>query len=255
MNFIIIALSIIIILLLFIIYRSIMASSPALVTNIYLKSTQPDIALSKLKIKDYGTYNIEFWIFVNSLPSTDQHGAYTGKDCNSIMDGEGKYNETGVIFYGSSFSLNLYTNGTFTFYNGRNFKATPGNGSRNNGDDYQKHPSVITTNFPVQKWSYVIVSVQNNSLVELFINGKLVQSSIYNGPDTLNQIQRPSSTESLIFGKKLDAYITKLRINPVAMNTTTAWNNYLNGNGSVSKMNVNFNLTQDGKVSNIIKLL
>ena len=264
MNFIIIILSIIIVFLLFMIFRSLMASSPALVTNISLKSGNPDIALSKLKIKDYGTYNIEFWIFVNKLPElfTCNYGetacrewfpndfpywpAYNASDCNSFNNSVGlAANATGFIFTTSSqnLSLDLYNNGTLTFYNGR-YK------------NYQKYPSVMTRNFPVQKWIYVVVSVQNNSLVELYINGKLVQSSNYNSSsESINNIVKPLSTESLQFGKQLDAYITKLRINPVAMTTTTAWNNYLNGNGSVSKMNLSFNLTQDGKSSNKIQVL
>jgi hypothetical protein len=133
----------------------------------------------------------------------------------------------------------------FTFYNGRSKTASPA----------KKHPSVMTNNFPIQKWTYVIVSVQNNTLVDLYINGKLVQSSNYNGPDDIDKIQKTKSDKSLKFGKKLDAYISKLHINPVAMTTTKAWDNYLKGNGSVSKMNISFNLTQDGKNSNNINIL
>ena len=104
MNFILIVLSIIIIFLLFLIYRSLMASSPALVTNISLKSGNTDIALSKLKIKDYSTYNIEFWIFVNTNTS----------DISFVDNIQGKYTQTnnskGCIFQTSDnkISLDLY---------------------------------------------------------------------------------------------------------------------------------------------------
>lgn len=275
MNFIIIALSIIIIFLLFLIYRFAMSGKTPLVTNISLKSGHPDVALSKLKIKDYGTYNIEFWIYVNELPTTlsFSNNNYYGKF--NILN-----NSNGCILQTSdaNLSLDLYSNNVFTFYNGRNkpavapvstkaavqasavgvtpvvqaspavaaVPAVPG----------EAYPSALTKNFPVQKWTYVVVSVQNNSLVDLFINGKLVQSSNYNGTDTIDKIQKPSSDKSLQFGKNLNALITKLYINPVAMNTTTAWNNYLAGNGSsVSKTNISFNLTQDGKISNKINIL
>ena len=242
MNFILIVLSIIIIFLLFLIYRSLMASSPALVTNISLKSGNTDIALSKLKIKDYSTYNIEFWIFVNTNTS----------DISFVDNIQGKYTQTnnskGCIFQTSDnkISLDLYRHNVFTFYNGRTGTVS---------SIATSYPSVMTRNFPIQKWTYIVVSVQNNSLVELYINGKLVQSSIYNGIDAIDKIQKTTSTSSLQFGKILDAYITKLRINPIAMTTTTAWNNYLKGNGSVSKMNLSFNLTQDGKISNKIDIL
>ena len=249
MNFIIIILSIIIVFLLFLIYRSLMSSSPALVTNISLKSGNPDIALSKLKIKDYSTYNIAFWIFVNSNTSDISFSSMNNNNYNNKF---GKtHNSKGCILQtnNTNLSLDLYSDNVLTFYNGRYVAAvSPAPASAK--------PSVFTNGFPIQKWTYVVVSVQNNSLVDLYINGKLVQSANYNSlSESINKIIKPLSTESLQFGKQLDAYITKLHINPVAMTTTTAWNNYLKGNGSVSKMNISFNLTQDGKLSNNIKVL
>jgi hypothetical protein len=254
------------------VYRYLIVFSHALVTNLYLKSGHPNIPLNKLKIKDYGTYNIEFWIYVNKLPElfTCNYGetecrrwfpndfpywpAYNASDCNSFNNSVGlEANATGFIFNTTTknlenISFDLYNNGTLTFYNGR-YVIYPEN------DGYHKFPSVMKRNFPVQKWTYVIVSITNNSLVELYINGKLVQSSIYNGPDAINKIVKPLSTESLQFGKQLDAYITELYINPNAIDSTTAWNNYLSGNVSISKLNANLMLTQDGKNSNKIQLL
>ena len=250
MNFIIIVLSIIIIFLLFMIYRFLMTEN-ALVTNISLKSGHPDVALSKLKIKDYGTYNIAFWIYVNELPSDISYSSLTNI---SYANKYGNANHpSGCILQTSSantnLSLDLYSDNVLTFYNGRNTPAV-------SAVPKKAYPSVLTNGFPVQKWTYIIISVRNNTLVDLFMNGKLVQSSNYDGSTDQNKIIKPVSTESLQFGKKLDASITKLYIKPVAMDTGTAWNNYLAGNGSsVSKMNVSFNLTQDGKISNKVEIL
>ena len=241
MNFVIIALSIVIIFLLFLVYRYIMGSSSALVTNISLKSGPPDIALSKLKIKNYGTYNIDFWIYVHELPANDKFSSFTSKNINGKF---GTGNPKGCILQttGNNLSLDLYSDNTLTFYNGRK-NAT------------SAQPSVLADQFPVQKWTYVIVSVQNNTLVDLYINGKLLQSANYNGDESINKIIQPESTQSLQFGKQLNALITKLHINSVAMNTVTAWNNYLKGNGSKANMNISFNLTQNGKNSGKFKIL
>jgi hypothetical protein len=184
------------------------------------------------------------------------------------MDGEGQYNQTGVIFYKSqSFSLNLYSNGTFTFFNGRYFLATTSSPTNDNdpikkrsrnsgGDDIQKHPSVMTTNFPVQKWTHVIISIQNNSLVDLFINGKLIQSARYiNDGSTLNSLSKLLPSETLLFGKQLDATIKKMYITPKATDTNTAWNNYLKGPGIKTNFNLGVSLTQNGKNSNTINVL
>ena len=234
MNFVIIALSIVIIFLLFLVYRFVMGSSRALVTNISLKSGPPDIALSKLKIKNYGTYNIDFWIYVHELPENDKFSSFSSKNIYGKFGNAN--NAKGCIFQTSSnnLSLDLYSDNTFTFYNGRNtaaVAAVPEN----------SQPSVL--------------SVQNNTLVDLYINGKLVQSASYNELNTINTIKKPESSESLQFGKQLNALITKMHINPVAMNTTTAWNNYLKGNGSKTNMNISFDLTQNGKNSSKFKIL
>ena len=248
MNFVIIALSIVIIFLLFLVYRFVMGSSSALVTNISLKSGPPDIALSKLKIKNYGTYNIDFWIYVHELPENDKFSSFSSKNIYGKFGNAN--NAKGCIFQTSSnnLSLDLYSDNTFTFYNGRNTAAVAAVVANS-------QPSVLTEQFPVQKWTYVIVSVQNNTLVDLYINGKLVQSASYNELNTINTIKKPESSESLQFGKQLNALITKMHINPVAMNTTTAWNNYLEGNGSKTNMNISFDLTQNGKNSSKFKIL
>ena len=255
MNFIIISLSIIIIFLLFMIYRFLM-SEKALVKNISLKSGHLDIALSKLKIKDYGNYNIAFWIYVNELPA---NLAYSTMTDVSYADNYGNdKHPSGCILQTSSnkLSLDLYSDNVLTFYNGRKIPAV--SASVNpvvTAAPAKAYPSVLTNGFTIHKWTYIIVSVRNNTLVDLFMNGKLIQSSNYDGTTAPNKIEKPESTESLQFGKRLNALISKLYINPVAMDTNTAWNNYLAGNGSVSKMNVSFNLTQNGKISNKVEIL
>jgi hypothetical protein len=214
-----------------------MAFNTPLVTNLYLKTGISDISLSKLKIKDYGSYNIEFWMYVNSPP-----------DISFAANTTYKYNKTdnpsGCIFQTSTknLSIDLYSNSVLTFYNGRTSVAAP---------------SVIAYNIPIQKWTYIIVSVQNNSLVDLYINGKLVQSSNYNGPNANEKIKQPTSNENIQFGNKLDAYITKMYFNSGAMFTSTAWKNYVKGNNtSISNnMNISLNLTQNGKNSNKFQIL
>jgi len=260
MNFIIIALSIVIVFLLFLIYRFLMASSPSLVTNIALKSGHPDIALSKLKIKDYGTYNIEFWIYVNTLPTDISFSGFSNNNYYGKYNIAGNSNGCILQTTNANLSLDLYSDNVLTFYNGRHLAAVTAVLASNGvapvlAAPASAKPSVFTNGFAVQKWTYVIVSVRNNSLVDLYINGKLVQSANYNGTDTLNQITKPLSTESLQFGKKLDAIITKLHINATSMDTTTAWNNYLKGNGSKANMNISFDLTQNGKNSSKFKIL
>ena len=261
MNFLIIILSIIIVFLLFILYRFLLGEKTPLVNNIYLPNNVPDIPLSTLKITDYSTYTIDFWIFVNKLPNEQQcYGCsswftisadgnyywpqYSANDCNTGNNTIGKYaNINGVIFESGNLSLDLYNNGTLTFYNGRI--------QRYSGGGMHYYRSVMTKNFPIQKWTYVVISIQNNSLVDLFINGKLIQSAKYNTEgDSKNAISKPSG--SLSFGNRLDASLTKLYITPKATDTNTAWKNYLKGPGLKTNYNLGVSLTQnDENTANI----
>lgn len=243
MNFLYITLFIIIIFLLFIIYRSLVGDKRPLVSNIYLKNGVPEIPLS---LTDYGTYTIEFWIYVNTLPETNN--PYTGgPDCNTENSKYGSTdNSNGYIINTSSgdLSLDLYSNGKLTFYNGRQANR-------------KYYPSVMTENFPVQKWTYVIISVRK-TFVDLYINGKLIQSANYNdnsSSSNLNKLTKPTSTDKIKFGNKLDAFISKMYFNSKPMDTKTAWKQYLKGNGIKINYNIGVSLTQNGTNTNNVNLL
>jgi hypothetical protein len=220
-----------------------MAAKTSLVTNMYLKTGIPEIKLEKLKIKDYSNYSIEFWIYVNELPTDVSFTSFTN---HNYYNKYGLTNHSnGCIFQtsDSNLSFDLYSDSVLTFFNGRSSAANA-------------QPSVLTNNFPVQQWTCVAVSVRNNSLVDLFMNGKLIQSAIYNGSSGIDKILKPISSKNIQFGTKLNAYITKMYITNSAIDTNTAWKNYLKGNNtSAIAMNISLNLTQNGKDSNKIQLL
>lgn len=220
-----------------------MGKKRALVSNIYLPSGIQDIAFSKIKLKDYGNFYMDFWIYVKALPENEKYDKDNYKNKSNITG-----NPKGCILQSSdsNLSIDLYSDATLAIYTGRkNADVNP----------TEKKPSLISRDFPVQKWIYVVVSIQNSTLVDLYINGKLIQSANYNGT-FINKLTKTTSSESLQFGKKLDAYINSLRINTDAATTGIAWKNYLEGNNSsVTKMNISLNLTQNSKVSNSVQLL
>ena len=257
MNFLYITLFIIIIFLLFILYRYLVGDKRPLVSNIYLKNGVPEIPLSNLKITDYNTYTVEFWIYVNRLP-TSHNCAYkptdlilhNTNDTSKTNNHDGLYNgvswcpDGGAIFYiDENFCADLYSNGTFTVYNSRYDRT------------YGKIPSVMSLNFPVQKWTHVIVSIRNNSLIDLYINGKLIQSAKYDRLTPVNTMHQPSPNQILRFGNILDAYITKLYITSKSTDTKTAWKQYLKGNGIKINYNIGVSLTQNGTNTNNVNLL
>jgi hypothetical protein len=117
----------------------------------------------------------------------------------------------------------------------------------------------ITDNFPLQKWVYIIVSV-DNQFVDVYLNGKLIQSmrffSIVQN-NSVNTISIPSvppdATTLLYLGNSgltppftgWDAQISQFyQWSSGPMDPQTAWKNYLKGNGSSFLSNYlgNYNL-------------
>jgi hypothetical protein len=83
----------------------------------------------------------------------------------------------------------------------------------------------ITDNFPVQKWVFVTVSV-NNQIVDFYLDGKLVKS---------NKLpQFPSISSSDITFGIFDAFISLFTRVPKAADPLTVWNSYMGGNGTSS---------------------
>ena len=88
----------------------------------------------------------------------------------------------------------------------------------------------IITNFPVQKWTYLVVNVSNLSTFEAYINGKLAKTvNVSSG----NSLVPSSKTSSLYIGHtSLDGgYVTKFTRLPKVLDAKVIWETYLSGNG------------------------
>jgi hypothetical protein len=113
----------------------------------------------------------------------------------------------------------------------------------------------VTDNFPLQKWVYVIISVDGR-IVDSYINGKLVKSQKLSA-DT----KQPgdSAAAPIVLGT-FDAILAKFSRATSPMDPQTAWNNYNSGNGisgglfSVGSYGANLNFIKDNILFSNIKL-
>jgi hypothetical protein len=101
-----------------------------------------------------------------------------------------------------------------------------------------KPDNIIMNNFPLQKWVYVILSIDNN-VADMYIDGKMVRSQ------KLASNSEPITKEASIIPGKMDAYLAKVEREPLPMDPTMAWNKYMEGNGGnyFSKMFSNYGAT------------
>lgn len=101
----------------------------------------------------------------------------------------------------------------------------------------------ITNTFPIQKWVYVIISVDGMTM-DAYLDGKLVISK------QLTNLITGDTTSPLVLGGSTpspDIYLTKINWWPTSMNPQLAWNYYMQGNGlpSSSQYNVKLEVLQD----------
>ena len=88
-------------------------------------------------------------------------------------------------------------------------------------------PIVVTDNFPVQTWTYIVVS-GDDKIIDCYLDGKLVTSNkLSNGP------QQPVATNAVVLGKGWDAYVAGFKNWSGPVGPQEVWDAYIAGNGSV----------------------
>jgi hypothetical protein len=183
---------------------------PTTITKkVYLANGIPDIPMKDLPSIGATKYSYEFWIYVNqSFP--------VGDLVFSIKEDK-RYEASSIQFITMQNSARLTIGET-------NIE--------------------IPDKFPLQRWQYVIINVDNN-LVELYLDGKLFRSV-----KTPKPITTPSVNSNLIFGQS-DIYISAFNRNLFTIDQTTAFQNYLNGNNGLrlSNFGVSFDLLKNSGVA------
>ena len=106
-----------------------------------------------------------------------------------------------------------------------------------NKSDSQPITVEITDSFPLQKWTQIIISVDNQYL-DAYIDGKLVKSArVYkedeNGND-MPKVPTASAAMSLGGGTVFDAYVSRFKHWSMPITPQIAWSSYMEGNGDSS---------------------
>jgi hypothetical protein len=119
---------------------------------------------------------------------------------------------------------------------------------------------IITDNFTLQRWVYLVISV-DNLFVDLYLDGKLVKSvKMVNLPyqDNLNIVSVNISEAdakkkaSTVFGYLPGFMLAKFQRWETPLDPQSVWNYYMQGNGqggSGSKYKVNLDFVKDNKLT------
>lgn len=225
MNYVVIILGVIVIILIYILIRIVSASAVELTSSANLNDTISPIDITNNPTSSRYAYGL--WIYVNSWD-------------NSITK----------IIYKRDENIKLYLD-TDSPTLKCDIKMT----------DDKEQSFEITDNFPLQKWVYIIISV-DNQYIDCYLDGKLVRSgrAYTQNPaseenttgtntgtavdiETIKSFPKtPSVTGNagkitLGGGITWDAYVTKFKHWSGPVNPETAHSEYLSGNGQSSFRN------------------
>jgi len=211
MNITLIILGIVLIVLLYALYQYYYATTATLVTTADLNITNPPIA--PVANASSVRYAYGLWIYVHSWNNTQSKTIFSRDGNMSLLL------DTTTL----KLSCSIYmSDGNYAGIS-------------------------ITDNFPLQKWVYVILSVDNQFL-DIYLDGKLVKSTRLYKPSTSSSgpimpATPPGDATPVILGKpnfKFDAQIAKFQKFAAPVDPQTAWSNYVSGSGvSTSLMSAN----------------
>lgn len=224
MKLVIVILVIIVVILSYVLIRFYSGGPSNLVTITSLKSSNSIIPVSNMSSST--RYALGIWVYVNSWDSNKVKTIY-------LMPGK-------VSLYLDPMRPILYAD---FFMKGNNDKPTT---------------ISLSDNFPLQKWVYVTISV-DNSFVDLYLDGKLIKSIKLDGIQC-------DATESKMYLGGNPASLNDIVVarflkwdNPLSL--SEVWYQYMRGNGSSSGFNrimssygITVNLLKDNVQKGTLKL-
>ena len=231
MNWIAIILSILIIYLLYYLFSIYFSNKTTITKQTYLGDGVSAVALNKMPNSNASKYSLELWVYVQTI------NAANNPDQRSI----GPRNPKGNIFYIGD-SKNQYI--SLDLFKDASAQLTFGSNQKNNADQGSNGiPVSITDSFPIQRWEYIVINV-DNTFVEIYLDGKLIRSlKLPMSPSP------PSIAASVYFGRG-DMYIAQFQRNLYIIDHELAQNTYLKGNSgsllaSVTNYGVSFDLMKN----------
>ena len=209
------------------------SSTTSISKEVDMKDKTADISASSLTRPDATRYSYNLWVYMDK--------PVAGSSATQIFN---RANDLGLFINGptSTLTLKLYR------------RVAPGNAGNASGDQVSYQ---ITNNFPLQKWVFVTVSV-DNSTIDMYLDGKLVKS-VVDTTDTKHH--SPDATAPITFGVIPGTYMTKFSRVLSPSDPQTAWGLYMDGSGSkrglgnlANRYNVNLSLMKDNVLANSISL-
>jgi len=231
-----ILLLVIVIILAYIIYRYFTQTNKTLTKSIYLNDTTETgvtsslISGDKISNPQAANFSISYWIYVNSWNSNSKKYVFSCSPPNGYLS---------MYFDETKPTLNV----KFTTGCKKHVPAT--------------ETIKVTDNFPLQKWVYVILSV-NSNFVDMYLDGRLINSYKMKNSDLYLTCSKDKW--SIQMGSNFDAYIYGFVRDIKEMTPQTAMSNYYstapqaNKTSMFGNYNMNIDILKDGTLSSTLSV-
>ena len=226
-----IILGIIIVVLIYVLYKYFTTSTATLGSLVDLSKTDLNTPFTKdTDLQDAATtrYSYGLWLYIDTWNTNQDKPIFYRKAIATITGATG----TAAMLY----DIKLYLD-----------RSTPTLKCEFYTTDIAKRETItITTNFPIQKWVYITISV-DNKIIDCYIDGKLVTSQQLNG----NLASQTANAH--IYVGKFNAQLAKFQRTNSPTDPQTVWSNYMAGNGgnSLKKMFNSYGVDVSFKKDNI----
>jgi hypothetical protein len=220
----------VIVLIAFLIYNKYYGGVNTLLKQTSLQTRPPDVIATSIQKGDSVRFAYGIWVYINQWTNTPVNKLLFVREEEIAVYLDNKANLQCII---------SPTSGTYTALT--NQSATiPSDTTQG-----KQKTIIVSNNFPLQKWVYITVSV-DNTIADIYLDGKLVKSIPI-------PIVVPNASKSVVFGGGYNAYISNFQRWTTEIDPQTVWDTYMKNSGGMTDMvgnyNVNLSLLKDNVVS------
>jgi hypothetical protein len=224
--------TIVVVLVIYLIYAKYFAGVSTLLKQVSLTTRPPSIVATSIQKGDSTRFAYGIWVYINQWTPGQKLIFARGSEIAVYLDTEAK--------------LICILNPT-KIPDGIAPDADKPNG---NTDEKKQKTITVSNNFPLQKWVYITVSV-DNTIADIYLEGKMVKSV------PIPQVS-PDADKEIVFGGNYQAYISQFQRWTTEIDPQTVWSTYMKssgGNGvSMGNYNVNLSLLKDNAVASNFSL-
>lgn len=230
----------VIVLIAFLIYNKYYSGVSTLAKQTSLQTRPPDVIATSIQKGDSVRFAYGIWVYVNQWTQSPVNKLIFARDGEIAVYLDKDANLQCII------SPTAGTYGVLT--------NSMGTIQQDTDDTVNKRQKTITVsnNFPLQKWVYITVSV-DNTIVDIYLEGKLVKSLPI-------PLVSPDPAKPIVFGGGYTAYISQFQRWTTELDPQTVWDTYMKSSGGnsltgmVGNYNVNLSLLKDNVVSSNFSL-